>query len=373
MPSRYHLDWLINSQCDWTCQRCQPPATSRPDLSLADRRAALESFVAFAGEGGLPPSIAFYPRQAAWTDAFTEVLRATAAFKSAGRVGTVSTVNRGDLPADKIDLLARSGVDRARVTIDGPEPVQDALRRPGSHRDTMESFRRLRDAGLRVEPLMLVVRFNAAHVAETMTRLWADGFSDFVLQVGIRSAAKEKSSASRPAGHGNSLWNESLSAGEFRDVLRVALEAADALGPAATEFRQRFILRQPMFARLFFELGRGEEYRRLVGSAPAAELRFSLSPAGDVSVGPDAGVKLGSFPGGSFDAVYRSAPALQAIDCATYRIPDLSRSAAAFERCLACPAAAYCPPKLATASATDLTFRPDEHCWVASAPEGSGQ
>lgn len=185
------LDWFINSRCDYACRHCVPGACGkgRRDVDLAACRKVLRSFLSFCAAQQRQARIAFFPRQAEFVEPFLTILRDAAAARRSGRLGQIVSANRGDLPADKIRLFADAGVDACRLTIDGPKAVQDFLRRPGSFRDTLTAFRAARDSGIRVIPLLILVRHNAPHVARTMRMLLDDGFDGFTLQVGIRGDA----------------------------------------------------------------------------------------------------------------------------------------------------------------------------------------
>jgi len=121
-----------------------------------------------------------------------------------------------------------------------------------------------------------------------------------------------------------------------------------------------------MFARLFHELGRWEEYKELCGDGSEGDhrLTFQLRPTGKVFVQRDV-LALGTFPGGSFQKMYESSPALKLLDDNARLMRYRSENQKEFVKCRTCPVATYCQPELVAASSTRLFLYPDAHCWVA--------
>jgi MoaA/NifB/PqqE/SkfB family radical SAM enzyme len=254
-------------------------------------------------------------------------------------------------------------MDACRLTIDGPAAVQDPMRRTGSFRDTLAAFRAARAAGIRVEPLVILVRFNAPHVAATLRLLLAEGFDDLALQAGIRGDAGAGDRRASVHPDPGSPWNDLLTAAEYRTVLRRALACLDAAGAPHRQARDRFIRNEPMFARLFFELHRGDEYERIVRRQPRKDvLPFVLRADGAVLC-QDGLPEIGRFPGGSFREIYDAAHPLRWF--ATGGHPRyVAEKQRAFAKCRACPARRHCPPVLAGWQGRRLFYQPDVHCWV---------
>ncbi|MCX7827349.1 MAG: hypothetical protein N2689_17600, partial [Verrucomicrobiae bacterium] len=350
-----HLEWFINSRCDYTCHRCGSVSQKQtaPDLPLDGCLAALQSFVTLARHCGRDAAIAFYPRQAEYTGTFLKTLAAAHDLKKKGFLKQIRTVTRGDLPSERIRLFQKSGVDVCQLSIDGPEHVQDTLRRPGSFRNTLRAFREVRDAGIHVIALVILVRFNAPQLPDTLRLLLDEGFEDVILQVGIRAEpGRYPSLAGTPTNPGDpdDLWNQSLTAAEYRSLLTETLHFLDSLGDHRKVFRAKVIQSQFMFARLFHELGRWEEYKGIRGDASDAEhfLTFQLRSTGKVFVQRDV-IELGSFPGGSFREMYESSAPVKLLDDAPRLRRYCAENQKEFAKCRSCAVATYCQPELVAA------------------------
>ena len=361
-----YLQWFINSRCDYACRHCTPPDVQPRDLNEKACLEALQSYADFTAER--EATIAFYPRQAALTDRFTTVLRAAAELKKKGRLTSMRTVHRGDLPSDKIRLYQECGVDVCQLTIDAPEAIQDKNRRPGSFRDTLRAFREVQDAGMQVVVLMIVARFNAPYLPEMLRIVLDQGVDEVVLQVGVDVNANRGPVPGGTAPEENP-WCQGLSANAYRDLLVGVLRFLDTLGPQHADFRRRLILNTPMFARLFSELGRLEEYepmRAKTSERPGrAEngLRLLLQPEGEVRFHQDL-PRLGTFPGASFSKMYANSDTLQILDDESRLANVWAEERPRFTKCHACPVADSCRPALVGASGSRLFFYPDDHCWV---------
>ncbi|MBI5536104.1 MAG: radical SAM protein [Deltaproteobacteria bacterium] len=370
-----HLEWFINSRCDYTCRRCVPEASvqDKPDLGLEACAEALYSFVSFAEETARDAHITFYPRQAEFTDPFLTILDTVRDLKTRGLVKHVACAIRGDVPSDKIKLFRNAQVDALRLTIDGPEAVQDELRRRGSFQDTLAAMREARDSGILVIPLVILVEHNAPHVVDTMRMMLDEGFDRLVLQVGIRG---DVGGAGTLAGHHpdpESPWNQLLLASEYRAVLVEALNFLDSVRDRHEEFRTRFILANPMYARLLFELGRAREYDQLAAAqARASVLPFALKPDGAV-VAQQQLPEIGAFPGGSFKKMFETFHPLRWFRGATQQDDYMAVKQSAFGKCSSCPVRSHCKPMLVGVQDRRLFYHPDVHCWVGEGAVDSGQ
>lgn len=359
-----HLEWFINSRCDYACRGCIPQPPRKPDLGLEACLEALDSFVRFAASRGADASIAFYPRQAEFQDPFLTVLQVVRDLKREGRLKTVTCVNRGDLPREKIELFRESGVDRCRLTIDGPRSLHDALRRPGGFEDTMTAFREARACGIRVMPMTILMTRNAPHVVDTIRLLMNEGLEDFALQAAIRGDVGGPDAPANLHPDPASPWNRLLTASEYRTVLLDALRLLDSAGSRHEALRASFVRGHQMFARLFFELGRWQEYERLAGApAPVEPVQFVLKTDGTVAAAQNL-PELGFFPGESFERLFETAHPMrwfgQESNLQEYRAARQK----AFAKCAECQVRSHCTPMLVGVQDRRLFFQPDVHCWV---------
>ncbi|OGS37549.1 MAG: hypothetical protein A2293_11425 [Elusimicrobia bacterium RIFOXYB2_FULL_49_7] len=267
------LDWFINSRCDYTCSRCSPHSQEeglRPDLTLDSCLEALRSFSEFAGHYSMDGIITFYPRQAPFIDPFVTVLKEANRLKQQGRLKSLHSANRGDLPGNKIRFFRENGIDTCRLTIDGPnEQIQDPMRRPGHFQDTLRAFREARDNHLHIEPLIIVVRHNAPHVTDTLRLLLDEGFDDIFIKVAVQTAGTLEQ---------DNPWNQLLNETEYRSLHLQVSTFLDSLPPQFAPFRKKTLLRL---------------------TQPPSQPSFTLKPDG-VLFRDLKQPKLGSFPGISF-------------------------------------------------------------------------
>jgi len=362
------LNWFINSACDYTCSRCTPHAgdSPLPDLGIDGCLDALNSFAELST--GRDSTLTFYPRQAPFVEPFLTVLKTAGALKAEGALTTIRSANRGNLPADKALLFKEHGVDICQLTIDGPEAVQNALRGPDSHRDTLQAFRTLRRLGIHVSPLVIIVQYNAPHIRDTLRLLLDDGFDDITLQVGIRpypGRYPQLPGGCKAAGADGNPWTQSLSAAEYRLFLLDVLEFLDTLSSARAAFRAKIIMAHPLYARLFHELGRDSEYRclRETTSSNNPELLFILRPHGELLCHTNLPA-LGSFPDLSFKSLFSTSLLLQLLDN-PFACHEYGKAAQKeWSRCRDCPVAEYCPPVPSGCSGNRLFLYPDAHCWI---------
>jgi hypothetical protein len=365
------LKWFINSCCDYECSNCTPHAGDTPhlDMGISECLEALNSFAEFSTDRAA--TLTFYPRQAPFVEPFLTVLRTACELKTKGALKSIRSANRGDLPDDKALLFKEHGVDTCQLTIDGPEPVQNTLRRPDSYRDTLHAFRTLQSLGIHVSPLVIIVQYNAPHIRATLRLLLDEGFDDITLQVGIRpnsDAYPMLPNSGNPSKTDTNPWNRSLNAAEYRSFLLDVLGFLDELPSDRAAFRTKTILAHPLYARLFHEQGRGSEYRGIREGASVSEgnnheLLLLLRPYGELLCHENL-PPLGSFPGLSFKELFHSSPLLQLLDNPGARHGYGMAAQKEWSRCRDCPVAEFCPPVPSGGSGNRLYLYPDDHCWV---------
>lgn len=152
--------WELTLRCDLSCHHCGSRAgRARPDeLSL---REALDLVEQLADLG--VTEVTLIGGEAYLYDGFLEVVRAIAA---RGMVCTMTSGGRGITPA-----LARAcqeaGLGGVSISVDGPEPVHDALRGlSGAYRSALRAFDALSSVGIPIAMNTNINRKNLQHIEE---------------------------------------------------------------------------------------------------------------------------------------------------------------------------------------------------------------
>lgn len=171
--------WELTARCNLRCLHCAsnlgPVASRGRELDAEGARRLCDELASLGCEyavlsGGEPLLRSDWPGIAA---------------RLAGlgvRVGMISNGLLVDGPA--VEAMVRSGVSILAVSLDGPAPVHDAIRRrPGSHTAAVAALRRARDAGLRIHAVTHVNRLNRDQLDALREEVEAIGVRTWLVQL----------------------------------------------------------------------------------------------------------------------------------------------------------------------------------------------
>jgi len=184
------LTWELTYACNLSCVHCLSSSGRRDpgELSTAECKALIDELermqVFYVNIGGGEPTV---------RPDFWELID----YAVAHRVGVKFSTNGVKITPEVAGRLAGSDYVDVQISLDGAtEPVNDAVRGPGSYRMAIRAMRSLAAAGCRDFKLSVVVtRQNAGQL---------DQFAALAREYG----AQLRLTRLRPAGRGASVWHE---------------------------------------------------------------------------------------------------------------------------------------------------------------------
>jgi mycofactocin radical SAM maturase len=184
------LTWELTYACNLSCVHCLSSSGRRDprELTTAEAAALIDEFermqVFYVNIGGGEPTV----RPDFWD---------LVDYAVDHRVGVKFSTNGIKITPEVARRLAGSDYVDVQISLDGAtQPVNDAIRGPGSYRTAMRAMRALADAGFAGFKLSVVVtRHNAGQL---------DDFAALADECG----AQLRLTRLRPAGRGASVWHE---------------------------------------------------------------------------------------------------------------------------------------------------------------------
>lgn len=358
---RCHLAWHITSRCNLSCPHClrRAPGRAMDDLPTETCRKILASFLAFARETGRDAEVEFSGGNPLVRDDFPEFLAAAGTAKAAGAVKNIRILcNPETLDDAMVARMRDAGVDDIVISLDGLEPANDRMRGPGSFRAGLRGIRALVASGIPTGVKFTLVRENADQVPEVL-RICVE---ESVRHLGVGPLIL--------AGGGWEQRDRALSPLEYRQWLLNMLKYLDGTDERYATHRRAFLAHNQLYALLFHELGRHDEYRAL---APARKGPFGMPPGrtntlfvvwSDGEVVVRRGMpRVGWVPRDSFREIYEHAPLMHLLEDGT-RIRELAQAEQANNiKCSACPIRETCLPGLAGWSDSRPLFTTNRLCW----------
>ncbi len=325
----FHMVWIATDLCNARCAHCSSNSSLRSDDELTTREACdLMSQLADAGvvdvavSGGEP---------LLRRDLFDVIEHARRCGLSVG-VGS----NGASLPPDKARRLAHSGVGRFQVSLDGPAPQHDALRRwPGLFDRAVRSIETAQRAGLRVHVCCTINRLNYASLAQ---------LAECVHRLGV---ARLNFSRYVPTGRGT----------DDLDLPRARWK--DAIAECQT-LRRRYAGRMQVVTHLAQQILVDEDVAAMPGfvGCQAGRGQGAVTANGTVLPCVLLPVAMGNIRERSFEDIWRRSP----VACALRRRDELSGACASCNvraKCGGCRAVAY--------AATGSLWETDPRCWLPAA------
>ena len=230
----FFIQWHLTERCNLRCRHCYQaadwPLEMPCDDVLREIDGASAMFRAWETEQGIRvnPSIHFTGGEPLLYPGFLDVVRH--ARESGIRVAVMTNGCR--VTDDDARALRDAGVFDVQVSLEGPEPLHDAIRGVGSYRAALKGVQDLVRAGNRVSANVTLSRLNAPLIRETAALARHAGFSS----IGFSRLV--------PCGRGETLFADLLSAEELRAAY-ADVQSLDGPGfgvvscdPLATTLRQ---------------------------------------------------------------------------------------------------------------------------------------
>jgi MoaA/NifB/PqqE/SkfB family radical SAM enzyme len=358
---RCHLAWHITSRCNLACPHClrRTPGRAMDDLPAEACRAILASFLAFARETGREAEVEFSGGNPLLREDFPEFLAAAGAAKATGLVRNIRILgNPETLDNAMVRRVRDAGVDDFVISLDGLAPANDRMRGAGSFRAGLRGIRALVANGVPTSVKFTLVRENADQVPHVLRICVEEG----VRHLGVGPLIL--------AGGGWEQRDHALTPLEYRQWLLDMLAFFDGADARYEPFRRAFLANR-LYALLFHELGRQDEYRALaptrqgpfgVPGGSGANTLFVVWSDGEVVVRRGM-PRVGWAPRDSFREIYEHAPLLRLLeDGASIRALAQAEQANNV-KCRVCPVRDLCQPMLAGWFDSRPLFATNRLCW----------
>ncbi len=358
---RCHLAWHVTARCNRSCPHCLRLTPGQPttDLPPEQCRLILGSFLQFARETNREAEIEFSGGNPLLREDFPELLRGAGDAKQSGLVRNIRILGNPETLDDALVARLRDArVDDFVVSMDGLESVNDQMRGAGSFRAALRGVRALVKSGIPTSVKFTLLRDNAHQVVDVFRLAVEEGVRHFGMGPLI------------PDGGGWTERDRALTPAEYRQVLLEMLRFLDEAGERFASARRAFLAHNRMYAILFHELGRGDEYATLSGvnSGPFGMPRsrqnvlFVVWSDGEVVLRREM-ARQGRVPQQSFGEIYENSPMLRRFEDAEL-IGKLAREHQQDSvRCSACPVADFCQPALVGTFNSQLLFASNRLCW----------
>lgn len=204
----FFIQWHLTERCNLRCRHCYQGAGLPPEMPgddvLREIDGAAAMFRAWETEQGIRvnPSIHFTGGEPLLHSSFHDIV--LHARDSGLRVAVMTNGCR--VTDDDARRLRDAGVFDVQVSLEGPEPLHNAIRGKGSFRAALRGVQALVRAGNRVSANVTLSRLNASRIRETAEIARTEGFSS----IGFSRLV--------PCGRGETLFADLLSAGELREA-----------------------------------------------------------------------------------------------------------------------------------------------------------
>ncbi len=347
---RHHLGWQITGKCNRACRYCLRRRTDKPTFELGEEDCAriLESYLDFVAGNRMTASIMFSGGNPMLRPDLPVLLRRTLRAKDAGILDhTCILANPETMDAQAIGNIAECRVDQVVISLDGRKENNDRMRGAGSFDAAVAAIRNLSSAGVAVNVKYTLSRYNVYDVQYTR---------DLAMSLGARHVGI--GIISPPDGAGD-LSDLMLTPAEYREYLLDTLRHFESLPEERrAEYQSPMRMNRGLYALLFHELGRYEEFRertRQISVHPAFGPRalpgsgqgrgmFVVWEDGSVHASnPNAHPILGQVPQESFQAIHERRMA-NGPNPSFRRMPRDSQNACpTHEVCMSCPVREHCP------------------------------
>jgi MoaA/NifB/PqqE/SkfB family radical SAM enzyme len=353
-----HLGWHITSRCNLSCRHClrRTPGQATTDLAREECRAVLASYLEFAENNDRAASIQFSGGNPLLRDDFPDLLMTAAEAKMRGTINRIQILGNPETLDDNMaNLLAECKVDDITISLDGLEEANDRMRGSGNFRAALAAIRRLVKAGVPVSVKFTLTRGNSDQVMPVIRLALEEG----VKQVGIGQLIL--------AGGGYEVRDQRLAPLEYREFLLEMLRELESLPEEHADFRRSFIRHNGMYALLFHELGRLEEFRNINTTRSHrinsdGGVMFVVWSDGEVVPRREL-QRQGYVPRNTFQEIYDSSPLLKMLEDKA-RLRELAEETQrSLVKCSACPVAEFCRPGMVGVFGSHPYFAANRNCW----------
>jgi len=358
MTKSWHfiLQWHITAECQARCRHCymydepgyeremSDPLTTRECVEVIDDFVAMLARLSKEHAINLKPRINFTGGDPLLREDFYALLGYAGTYKIA--VGILG--NSYLIDATSARKLAAHGVSRYQLSLDGLEETHDALRRPGSFRDTLRALDVLRAAGIHENVMFTLSKRNADDLIPVMR---------LVAQKEVR-----RFDFARLAAIGNARADtfETFTPEEYREILLAVHTEMRRLAESGAV--TRFGFKDPLWNLLRYEL---DDYRldahcagdtrKIFDGCRAGHTFLTLLADGTVYACRRFVSPLGNVRSDDLYDLFRHAPLLNRLRNVEY-----------FHKCRVCELRQYCRgcPAVAAGAHAGSCLSPDPQCWI---------
>ena len=348
---RCHLAWHVTARCNLACKHCLRRSPSQPvtDLPHDQCMQILESFIQFAKNTNRDAEVEFSGGNPFVREDFLDLLRTTHEYRKAGVVKHIRILGNAEtFNVDLIAALKAAEVDEIVLSMDGLGAVNDQMRGRGAFNATLQGIRSLVKVGIIPSVKFTLVRSNVHQVIDVIKLVLTEKVKHFGMGPLIL------------AGGGFHMREQALSPAEYRLLLLELLQFWDSTADTYADFRRSFLTGNRMYALLFHELGRLNEYQALCSSKPGHDRKrggnvlFVVWSDGEVVLRREM-QRQGRVPQDSF--------LLHLFEDSDFMDRVAREAQLEYVKCRSCPVADFCSPALCGTFGARLLFAPSNHCW----------
>jgi len=343
------IQWHITGLCDQSCLHCymvnDPMSHKRElekELSLADCKTIIDSFVDFCEVAEARPTINFTGGDPLLRSDFFEILQ----YASLHGVRLSVMGNPFHLGIKNISKMKKLGVVSYQVSIDGMEKMHDSLRTPGSFSATVDAIKLLVGCGMRSVVMFTLSKKNRKDLFDVMK---------LVDILGVNAFAFARMSTNPIIDTKITPEETGFTPQEFRNLL---LDVQNLIAKLkAKGSKTKFTLKDHLWKLLLYEQGK---------------LKLEPNPDGQIISGCHIGGRdLAVLADGTvfacrrFNSPIGKMPEQSVLEVFTSEKLDYYRDIEKLEICSNCPLLNYCRgcPAVAYGFSNGNFYAPDPQCW----------
>jgi radical SAM protein with 4Fe4S-binding SPASM domain len=345
-PYEFFIQWHLTERCNLRCAHCYQEAEpggqelSFPEIvSVIEEAAAMLSAWREAYGIDFSPSFHVTGGEPLLHRDLPDILEKMKKWRFA-----VYLLSNGTLITESwAGRLAALGVDGVQISLEGPGPIHEDIRGPGSFAAALAGARNLVAAGVKVI-------FNT-----TLSRLNAAAFADLVplsLSLGVQELGFARLV---PSGRGEALLDQMLSPEElkefYQEILAIEVNGLDV--GSGDPLANQMSAAAP-------ETGEGDSFPW--GGCAAGVSGLTLLPDGTILPCRRLPVPLGNVRRDRLREIWAASPVLEALRDKT-RYPGKCGSCPRWPQCRGCRAIAYACSR---AAGTPDFLAPDPQCFFGS-------